>query len=59
MNQNINSKRVNSNSPGDDLVILSSPKKFTYDSLLPGHKIILQDSIDQIIKVLETIITFI
>lgn len=27
--------------------------------MLPGHKLILQDSIDQIIKVLERIITFI
>ncbi len=31
----------------------------TVDTLLPGHKLILQSTIDQIIKVLETIITFI
>lgn len=37
----------------------SSPVKITLESLLPGHKLILQDTIDQIIKVLETIITFI
>ena len=37
----------------------SSPAKINLESLLPGHKLILEDSTDQIIKVLETIITFI
>jgi len=58
MNKSISNTRLNSIGSGI-VVNQSSPVKMAIESLLPGHKLILQSTIDQIIKVLETIITFI